>query len=47
MAEATAAPICIVHLSSELAVRVAEQAQQRGLPVYVATRPTYLHLPSD
>ena len=44
MAEATGAPIYIVHLSSERALRIAEAAQQRGLPVYVETRPIYLHL---
>ena len=44
MAEATGAPIYIVHLSSERALRVAEAAQERGLPVYVETRPIYLHL---
>ena len=44
MAEATGAPIYIVHLSSERALRVAEAAQARGLPVYVETRPIYLHL---
>ena len=44
MAEATGVPIYIVHLSSERALRVAEAAQQRGLPVYVETRPIYLHL---
>ena len=44
MAEATGTPIYIVHLSSERALRIAEEAQQRGLPVYVETRPIYLHL---
>ena len=44
MAEATGAPIYIVHLSSERALAVAEDAQARGLPVYVETRPIYLHL---
>ena len=44
MAEATGVPMYIVHLSSERALRVAEAAQQRGLPVYVETRPIYLHL---
>jgi len=44
MAEATGAPIYIVHLSSEGALRVAEDAQARGLPVFVETRPIYLHL---
>ena len=44
MAEATGAAIYIVHLSSEGALRVAERAQARSLPVYVETRPIYLHL---
>lgn len=44
LAEATGAPVYIVHLSSERALRVAEEAQGRGLPVYVETRPIYLHL---
>ena len=44
MAEATGAPIYIVHLSSAGALRVAQEAQERGLPVYVETRPIYLHL---
>ena len=44
MAEATGVPMYIVHLSSERALRVAEAAQERGLPVYVETRPIYLHL---
>ena len=44
MAEATETPIYIVHLSSERALRVAEDAQARGVPVYVETRPIYLHL---
>lgn len=44
LAEATGAPVYVVHLSSERALRVAEAAQERGLPVYVETRPIYLHL---
>ena len=47
IAEATAAPIYIVHLSSERALRVAEEGQARGLPVYVETRPMYLHLTQE
>lgn len=43
-AEATGAPVYIVHLSSERALEVCAQAQDRGLPVYVETRPLYLHL---
>ena len=42
--QATGAPVYLVHLSSERALRVAEEAQGRGLPVYVETRPIYLHL---
>ena len=44
MAEATGAPIYIVHRSAERALRVTEEAQARGVPVYVETRPIYLHL---
>ena len=44
MAEATGSPIYLVHVSSEGALRVAQDAQRRGLPVFVETRPIYLHL---
>jgi len=44
IAEATGAPIYIVHLSSARALEVCAEAQARGLPVYVETRPLYLHL---
>ena len=44
IAEATDAPVYIVHLSSERALEVCAEAQARGLPVYVETRPLYLHL---
>ena len=47
IAETTGAPVYIVHLSAEGALRVAEQAQARGLPVYVETRPMYLHLTAE
>jgi len=47
MAEATGAPVYIVHLSSERALTVCAEAQGRGLPVYVETRPLYLHLTSE
>jgi dihydropyrimidinase len=43
MAEATGSPLYVVHLSSEGALRVAEEAQAQGLSVYVETRPIYLH----
>ncbi len=44
IAEATGAPVYIVHLSSERALAVCADAQARGVPVYVETRPFYLHL---
>ncbi len=44
IAEATGAPVYIVHLSSARALDVCVAAQARGLPVYVETRPLYLHL---
>jgi len=43
-AEATGAPVYIVHLSSAAALEVCRRAQARGVPVYVETRPLYLHL---
>jgi dihydropyrimidinase len=45
--EATGAPVYIVHLSCARALEVCARAQQRGLPVYVETRPFYLHLTSE
>jgi dihydropyrimidinase len=47
IAEATGAPIYVVHLSTERALRVLEEAQARGLPVYVETRPMLLHLTEE
>ncbi len=47
IAEATGSPIYILHMSSGRALRVAEDAMARGLPVYVETRPMYLHLTQD
>ena len=44
MAEQTGAPIYTVHVSSERALRVAQEAQTRGVSVFVETRPIYLHL---
>lgn len=46
-AEATGAPVYIVHLSSARALAVCTEAQARGVPVYVETRPLYLHLTSE
>ena len=44
--EATGSPIYIVHLSSAAALDSARRGQARGLPVFVETRPLYLHLTS-
>jgi dihydropyrimidinase len=46
-AEFTGAPIYLVHMSSERAVRVAEAARARGLPVFTEVRFIYLHLTRD
>jgi dihydropyrimidinase len=46
-AELTGAPVYVVHLSSEAALDVCDSARTRGLPVYVETRPMYLHLTSS
>jgi len=46
-AEETGSPVYIVHLSSERALNVCTEAQTRNLPVYVETRPLYLHLTAD
>jgi dihydropyrimidinase len=43
IAEATGAPVYIVHLSCARALAVCAEAA-RGVPVYVETRPFYLHL---
>jgi dihydropyrimidinase len=45
--EATGSPVYIVHLSSESALRVARRGRARGLPVFVETRPLYLHLTKE
>jgi dihydropyrimidinase len=44
IARRTGAPIYIVHLSSAAALDRCRQARAAGLPVYVETRPLYLHL---
>ncbi len=44
IAEATGAPVYIVHLSCARALAVCAEAASRGVPVYVETRPFYLHL---
>ena len=44
LATATRAPVYIVHLSSAAALDRCRRARAAGLPVYVETRPLYLHL---
>jgi dihydropyrimidinase len=47
IAEATGAPVYVVHLSCARALEVCADAQARGLPVHVETRPLYLHLTAE
>jgi dihydropyrimidinase len=44
IASRTGAPVYIVHLSSAAALERCRRARAAGLPVYVETRPLYLHL---
>jgi dihydropyrimidinase len=44
LARETGAPVYVVHLSSAAALDRCRQARAAGLPVYVETRPLYLHL---
>lgn len=43
LCELTDCPVYIVHVSSARALHACEVAQRRGLPVYVETRPIYMH----
>jgi dihydropyrimidinase len=43
----TRAPVYIVHLSSAAALEQCRLARAAGLPVYVETRPLYLHLTEE
>ncbi|HEY3955892.1 MAG TPA: amidohydrolase family protein [Streptosporangiaceae bacterium] len=47
LAGRTGAPVYIVHLSSAAALERCRAARRAGLPVYVETRPLYLHLTSE
>jgi dihydropyrimidinase len=44
LARDTGAPVYVVHLSSAAALDRCRRARAAGLPVYVETRPLYLHL---
>lgn len=46
-AEATGAPVYLVHLTCERALEVCADARARGVPVFVETRPLYLHLTEE
>jgi dihydropyrimidinase len=47
IARQTGAPVYIVHLSSAAALDRCRQARAAGGPVYVETRPLYLHLTAE
>jgi dihydropyrimidinase len=47
LARQTGAPVYVVHLSSAAALDRCRRARAAGLPVYVETRPLYLHLTSE
>jgi dihydropyrimidinase len=47
ISEATGAPIYIVHISSERAMRAAEAGRARGLPIFTEVRFLYLHLTKE
>jgi dihydropyrimidinase len=47
ISETTGAPIYIVHISSERAMRAAEAGRARGLPVFTEVRFLYLHLTKE
>jgi dihydropyrimidinase len=47
MCRATGAPTYIVHLSSARALDACRAARAQGLPIFVETRPLYLHLTAE
>ena len=47
MCRATRAPTYIVHLSSARALAACAAARAEGLPLFVETRPLYLHMTAD
>ena len=46
-AEATNCPVYVVHLASSRALLACQDGRNRGVPVFVETRPLYLHLTSE
>jgi dihydropyrimidinase len=47
ISEATGAPMYIVHMSSERAMKAAEEGRARGLPIYTEVRFIYIHLTKE
>lgn len=47
LCEDTGAPVYVVHLSSARALEVCRAARARRVPLFVETRPMYLHLTTD
>jgi dihydropyrimidinase len=47
MCELTGCPTYIVHLSTAAALKACAEARARGLPLFVETRPMYLHLTEE
>jgi dihydropyrimidinase len=46
-AEASSCPVYVVHLASSRALLACQDGRNRGVSVYVETRPLYLHLTSE
>lgn len=46
-AEATKCPVYVVHLASARALVACQEGRSRALPIYVETRPLYLHLTAE
>jgi dihydropyrimidinase len=46
-AQTTRCPVYVVHLAAEAALDAARHGRREGVPVYVETRPLYLHLTAD
>src|SRR3954469_22880426 len=46
-AEAAACPTYVVHLAAEAALDACRRGRHQGIPVYVETRPLYLHLTAE
>jgi dihydropyrimidinase len=47
LCESTRAPLYVVHISSARALDVCHQSRRAGAPLFVETRPLYLHLTED